>query len=150
MVVRRRSPKQHVQPGYFFDLFWLIVMVCFCLGGPILAGSVKQELHQGRWCVFCRIVLRTDAGLAECCEEERRRDSGKMHGHFFFWSLSVIGVWTANPSCTYNTHSSVSDLTHAHKSENGRGRAQVKIRVFRQFTDKLHTIKKQANIHFAL
>lgn len=34
-----------------------------------------------------------------------------------FRRLSVINVGTANPLCTYNTHTSVTDLMHAHKPE---------------------------------
>lgn len=47
MAVRRCNLKHCVPLGYVFDLFWLIVMACFCLGGSWPAMSNRDFNRAG-------------------------------------------------------------------------------------------------------
>lgn len=80
MAVRGCNPKHCVQLEYVFDLFWLIVMACFCLGGRSWRAVSNRDFIMR---LFFRIVLHTEPGLVECWEEERcREDSDETHDPF--------------------------------------------------------------------
>lgn len=85
------------------------------LSGGILADCVKQGFHQGRPCIFFAYCF-TNRNL---CKLVRREEPLRRHVTRYtstFCSLSVINVWAANPSCTYDAHHSVTDFMHTQTS----------------------------------
>lgn len=70
MAVRHCNPKHCVQLGFSFDLFWLMVMACFCLGGSWLTVSNRDFIRAGH-VSFLRIVLRTETRVSWCGEKNR-------------------------------------------------------------------------------